>query len=191
MADREADGEADGANDRPPRLDALLDMTSPHERPNARAITRSDLSTHAEAVLHRGGWGNPDVLLVRGDSGLVVVKDFAPRCAVVRNTWLSGQRRRRREVALPQDIPAPHRDPAGDLDDQARLQTVLMALDGLKEGERAALLLRVDHELPYEDVAAALGISPGAAKVRVHRARLHLTRILDTEGEGHELRRDA
>ena len=111
--------------------------------------------------------------------------------AVVRNTWLSGQRRRRREVALPDDIPAPHRNPASNIDDQDRLLTVLAALDGLKEGERAALLLRVDHELPYEDVAAALGISPGAAKVRVHRARLHLSRILDTKGEDHELRRDA
>jgi len=51
------------------------------------AITRADVSERVEAVLNRGGWGNPDVLLVRGDSGVAVVKDFAPRSAVVRNTW--------------------------------------------------------------------------------------------------------
>jgi RIO-like serine/threonine protein kinase len=42
-------------------------------------------------VLHRGGWGNPDVLLVGHAGRRVVVKDYAPRAAWVRSTlgrWL-------------------------------------------------------------------------------------------------------
>ncbi|HOX26084.1 MAG TPA: RNA polymerase sigma factor [Candidatus Krumholzibacteria bacterium] len=102
--------------------------------------------------------------------------------AVVRNTYLTGQRRRRREVPLDEDLPSPARDLCGDLDQQTRLETVLRALDDLSEGERAALLLRVDHNLSYEDIAAALAISIAAAKVRVHRARLRLASALDEQG---------
>lgn len=46
---------------------------------------------------------------------------------------------------------------------------------GSRHVTKAALLLRVDHELPYEEIAAALGTSVTAAKVMVHRARLRLT----------------
>jgi len=115
--------------------------------------------------------------------------------AVARNTYLNGQRRRSREVELPDEITAPQFDPAGRLDDRiddrARLETILVALDDLPEGERAALLLRIDHELPYEEIAAALDISVGAAKVRVHRARLRLTKALAKSGGNHEHRNHA
>lgn len=37
-------------------------------------------------MLNRGGWANPDVLLVEGAAGPVVVKDYAPRAAFVRAT---------------------------------------------------------------------------------------------------------
>jgi RNA polymerase sigma-70 factor (ECF subfamily) len=102
--------------------------------------------------------------------------------AVARNTYLSGQRRRRREVPLPAEIPASMQDPVENLDDQERLAAVLRALSSLPEGERAALLLHVDHDLPYEDIASALGTSVGAVKVRIHRARIRLARALAEQG---------
>jgi RNA polymerase sigma-70 factor (ECF subfamily) len=102
--------------------------------------------------------------------------------AVARNVFLTGQRRRRREVPLPEEMPANAHDPADRLDDQARLETVVRALRALPEGERTALLLRVDHDLPYGDIARALEISVGAAKVRVHRARLRLASALESQG---------
>lgn len=105
--------------------------------------------------------------------------------AIARNTYLSGQRRRRREVPLSEDLPAPAQDPAARLHSEDRLTATLHALRDLPEGERAALLLRVDHELPYKEIAAALGISVGAAKVRVHRARLYLVSALESRG-GHD-----
>jgi len=108
--------------------------------------------------------------------------------AVARNTYLKGQRKQGREVELPDEIASPGNDPGGLIDDRARLATVIAALKDLPEGERAALLLRIDHELPYEEIAAALAISVGAAKVRVHRARLRLARKLEKTGENHENR---
>lgn len=99
--------------------------------------------------------------------------------AVARNTYLTKQRKLRCEVPLSTEIPAPGQDPAVRMDDQARLAVVLEALAKLPEGERAALLLRVDHDLPYEDIANALGTTVGAAKVRVHRARLRLAHALE------------
>lgn len=57
--------------------------------------------------------------------------------AVARNLFLTGQNRRRREVPLPEGMPAPESDPADRLADQARLEIVLRALRNLPEGERA------------------------------------------------------
>jgi len=110
--------------------------------------------------------------------------------AVARNLYLSGLRRRRREVPLPDEVQAAETDQVAQLDDRARLEAALKALGGMPEGERSALLLRVDHGLAYEDIAAALGISVVAAKVRVHRARLRLTNAPGPKGRNHEARRD-
>ena len=44
--------------------------------------------------MNRGGWSNPDVLLVRHEGAVLVVKDFAPRSAFVRGVlarWLSAR----------------------------------------------------------------------------------------------------
>ena len=102
--------------------------------------------------------------------------------AAARNTYLNGQRRRRREIPLSDELPATEHDPDSRLDDRKRLEAVLGELADLPEGERAALLLRVDHELSYDDVAAALEISIAAARVRVHRARLRLASALEQRG---------
>jgi RNA polymerase sigma factor (sigma-70 family) len=110
---------------------------------------------------------------------------------ITRNTYLNRLRRRRRETALPVELTTPDRDLDQELDGQARLRTVLMALAQLPEGERAALLLRVDHELPYSDIANALGTSEGAAKVRVHRARVRLSRALEKQEEKDDARSDS
>jgi hypothetical protein len=50
-------------------------------------LDRGNLAAQTRSVLNRGGWGNPDVLLVESEVGSVVVKDFAPRARYVRN-WL-------------------------------------------------------------------------------------------------------
>lgn len=53
----------------------------------------------------------------------------------------------------------------------------------LPENYREVLVLRDIEELPTSDVAALLGITPTAVKVRLHRARQALTTLLRREYE--------
>jgi RNA polymerase sigma-70 factor, ECF subfamily len=59
----------------------------------------------------------------------------------------------------------------GGADDRRILQA---ALQSLSPEMRAVVVLRDVYDLPHEAIAAELGISEGAAKVRLHRARKKL-----------------
>lgn len=65
-------------------------------------------------------------------------------------------------------------------------QLVLDRIGELPETYRTILLLRDVEELDTEEAARALGISTGAVKTRLHRARLALRELLDPHlrGEG-------
>ena len=52
------------------------------------------------------------------------------------------------------------------------------ALSELKPERRAALLMRVDHGLPYEEIAEAMGWSLPTVKNEIHRARLKLRQLM-------------
>lgn len=101
--------------------------------------------------------------------------------AITRNLYLQGARRAWRETPLdpldPTALPT-HADPAPGPDAAhaagRELERVLAALARLPEVDRTALLLRVDEELSYEEIAAILKIAPVAARVKVHRARARL-----------------
>ena len=49
----------------------------------------------------------------------------------------------------------------------------------LRTKRRALLLLRLDHGLAYEEIAAAMGFSLAKVKVEIHRARQILREELD------------
>lgn len=95
--------------------------------------------------------------------------------------YLKEWHRRQRYAAL-EDV---HADNAPGPEQRAiDAQTVaktLAALQALPEVDRAALLMRAEDAVPYEDVARALDISLAAAKVKVFRARLKLSQLLDKE----------
>ena len=62
--------------------------------PEVGSPDRAALAGSSERLLNRGGWSNPDVLLVRYKGRPLVVKDFAPRGRCVRRwlgPWLSGR----------------------------------------------------------------------------------------------------
>jgi len=108
----------------------------------------------------------------------------------VRNLHLHVRRERaRRPVASPAELehhPAGAPGPEADAAARSSLRRALADLQLLPEDARAALLLRAE-ELSYDEIAAALGITPGAAKVRVHRARLTLAALqLARESRGDE-----
>jgi|CXWL01.1.fsa_nt_gi RNA polymerase sigma-70 factor (ECF subfamily) len=100
---------------------------------------------------------------------------------VARNVFLDARRRLAREARLLKEMEYEQPDTAErPNEDGARLEKALKALGALPEGERAALLLRLDHGMSYEEIAATLSISVAAAKVRVHRARLRLANARNT-----------
>lgn len=100
--------------------------------------------------------------------------------AIVRNLFLKDRRDRGRRVPLDDRLPATEPSPEHRMTDLSDWQVVAAALRQLPEIDRAALLMRADEGLPYEDIAAALGISVAAAKVKVHRSRLKLAEMLKT-----------
>lgn len=53
------------------------------------------------------------------------------------------------------------------------------ALDRLPDSYRTVVLLRDIEELDTEDTARALGLTPNAVKIRLHRARQALARLLE------------
>jgi len=58
------------------------------------SLSRTQLAGCVVETLSRGGWGNPDVYLIRLDGGLAVVKDFAARRPWVRvaiGRWLTSR----------------------------------------------------------------------------------------------------
>jgi RNA polymerase sigma-70 factor (ECF subfamily) len=86
-----------------------------------------------------------------------------------------GKRARHRHEEL--DDGAPFADPRPDHDPQLRADAndlrarLHAALDALPPRLRAVVVLRDVYELSHESIAAELGISETAAKVRLHRAR--------------------
>lgn len=64
------------------------------------------------------------------------------------------------------------------LGDSESLGQLRAAVDHLSETLRVVFLLRDVERLSTEETAEALGISPGAVKVRLHRARLTLREAL-------------
>jgi len=94
--------------------------------------------------------------------------------AITRNTFLDLRRRARKNESLsaewPDNAPDPHRRATARIElDRERSQ-----LARLPETDRVALLLRTEESLPYAEIARVLGISLGAARVKVHRARRKL-----------------
>ena len=93
---------------------------------------------------------------------------------VVRNLFLKHRQAERRRAGLDTDTIDHRPGPADHAQGHSELRVVLAALDELPEIDRAAVLMRADDGLSYEEIAAALGISVTAARVKVHRARLKL-----------------
>ncbi len=57
-------------------------------------------------------------------------------------------------------------------------QLLAQALGALGEDRRTALLLRIDHELDYQEIGAIMGWPLSTVKNEIHRARLSLRQAL-------------
>ncbi len=98
-------------------------------------------------------------------------------CANCATTHMT-KRSRHRHDEIPDD--APFADERPDIDPELRAEGDLLrdrlhvALRELSPKLRTVVVLRDIYDLPHEAIAAELGISESAAKVRLHRARKKL-----------------
>ena len=93
---------------------------------------------------------------------------------ISRNIYLGQKRKRKPQVVLEDIYPDPAPGPDRKTESQLKLRKVRNILQTLPEIDRAAFVLRVQHVLPYEEIARVLELSPTASKVKVYRVRKKL-----------------
>ena len=101
---------------------------------------------------------------------------------IARNVFLDIKRRKRLDVYGDGDHEDLSRDQEHNLMIRQEYKQVLSAIQRLDRDERDILALTLSRDLKYKDIANMIGISEGALKVRVHRARRRLASALDSEG---------
>ena len=97
---------------------------------------------------------------------------------IARNLAYKRSKREKRFVPLSADLIERQAEPSQLVEQSMNLQVALQFIQTLPEIDRTALVLRLQNELPYEEIASILNISLAAAKVKVHRARMKLTEYM-------------
>lgn len=93
---------------------------------------------------------------------------------IARNLYLEHQRKRKREVFLDDIYTDPNPGPEKIVESRLELQGVMQILQTLPEIDRAAFILRIQHGLPYAEIARVLRLNLITTKVKVHRVRKRL-----------------
>ena len=88
------------------------------------------------------------------------------------------RRRQREPVSDPAEEPHATASPFDHAEATAQAIDVQRALARVPDDFRAALILHDVQDLPYEEVAEALGVPVGTVKSRIHRGRVALARAL-------------
>jgi RNA polymerase sigma-70 factor (ECF subfamily) len=114
--------------------------------------------------------------LATGEIRMETVKAYL--FAIARNLYVERVRRRARHGEMPADVRDRAPGPDAQAEGRSALDSVLAALQRMPEIDRAAVLMRADG-LGYDEIARALGLSPAAVRVRVHRVRLKLVEERD------------
>jgi RNA polymerase sigma-70 factor, ECF subfamily len=94
--------------------------------------------------------------------------------AIARHLYIDSRRSASRHVAIDPELPEPGASPERLAISRSELREVLRLLQEIPEADRAALLMRAQQGMSYEDIARVLGISLAAVKIKIHRARLRL-----------------
>ena len=101
---------------------------------------------------------------------------------IARHLYLEGLRKNKRITDLDDTLSDRSHSVEGMAEIRESLNRALEGLQQLPEIDRAALLMRIENELPYTAVAEALNISVSAAKVKIHRARIKLAQhMMETQ----------
>lgn len=94
--------------------------------------------------------------------------------AIARNLYLNQKRRAKHRMNLSLDLVDPNPSPDHQVESRLELEHAMNALQSLTEVDRTAFILRIQHELPYEEIARILQLPLTTVKVKIHRTRLKL-----------------
>lgn len=159
----------------------MIDFETLYER-HAAAVFRFALSLSGDRSLAEDITSETFVRVWTARARVDITTVAGYLLTIARHLYLQGVARERRRGTLrdePEDSqPGPHARAEG----RAELDAVIADLQALPEPDRAALLMRAEDRMPYEEIAAALGITAGSAKVKVHRARLKLAELRMNRG---------
>src|SRR4051794_23600792 len=112
------------------------------------------------------------LLALRGSEAEIELRPWLYR--IVRNTALNDLRARVPVAAeLSETLPGA-RSAAAEVEAREELRDLMDRLQALPEPQRAALVMRELEGLSHEEIAAALGVSGGAARQAIFRARAAL-----------------
>jgi RNA polymerase sigma-70 factor, ECF subfamily len=114
--------------------------------------------------------------------------DPIPWCiGVARGCLANAHRAARRQQRLVQRLSLQPREPIGPVLDDADLYD---ALGRLSEQDRELVQLWAWEQLAPQEIAVVLGVTPNAARIRLHRARTKLAQLLESRngpgGSGQE-----
>lgn len=101
---------------------------------------------------------------------------------ILRNTYYSEQRKRRRELPDPDGIAAAQLISAPDQDGRLDFQDFLAALQLLPSQQREAVILIGAEGMTYDEAAQICGCSIGTIKSRLSRGRERLSSLLGETG---------
>jgi len=109
------------------------------------------------------------LLALRRDGAEIELRPWLFR--IVRNTALNDLRDRPPSAAALAEAIAGGSNPAEELERREELADLMRRLQALPEPQRAAIVMRELEGLSHEEIAAALGLSGGAARQAIYRAR--------------------
>jgi RNA polymerase sigma-70 factor (ECF subfamily) len=93
---------------------------------------------------------------------------------IARNLYLESMRKKPQQIPLEDFYQDPKPNPERIVEAAFDLMDVHKFLQTVSEIDRTAFVMRVQHELPYAEIARCLELTESAAKVKVHRVRRKL-----------------
>ncbi|MGR3494567.1 RNA polymerase sigma factor [Citreimonas sp.] len=100
---------------------------------------------------------------------------------ILRNTFYSHYRRRRREVEDVDNVMSDSLAQKPDHDGRLQMNDFNTAFNKLNEEQREALILVGASGFSYEEAAATCGVAVGTVKSRVNRARTRLAELMQLD----------
>jgi RNA polymerase sigma factor (sigma-70 family) len=171
---------------------AFEEIVRRYRRPLDR-FAASIVGDHSEDVTQESF--RKALVALRRDGAEIELRSWLYR--IVRNTALNDLRDRPPAAAeLAEELTTGGRSAAAEAEERAEVTALTAELRALPERQRAALVMRELEGMGHEEIAAALGISGGAARQAIARARaavrmslgalvpLPLLRALASGGDG-------